>query len=601
MLLWIRRIVAGLVLVFFTLAFFYWQAGFAAEIGSMITRLQFIPAGLSSYAGRAGALFIFAGIILLTLIFGRIYCSMLCPLGILQDIAARITRRKGEHAPQHRRARPNRFAWRVGILILISLVLGCFSMISWLDPYSISARFFSAIIYPCVIEVRHILGISAQQYLWDVYPPQLLAIIILSFAIPLILALWRPRFYCNTLCPVGLILGLLSRWSPLSLRIDKSICKSCGSCTKTCKTNAINIKTQEIDSSRCIACYRCIGKCKRNAIHILPRKKATAEDSPSQKSSPMTATVAQVNCPSVQESRPSAAHTPCPKKQAEHQPRPVDKSRRALLGFGLCASIGSLIPSCKDSSARSNKLSAPIDLDPSKLGNNHADILLPPGASSIEQFLDRCTGCGLCISACPSKILRPSMSLYGWEGLMKPYMNEQAGAGICAYNCNACGEVCPEAAIQALSLERKKKLQIGLVAYKASDCIAWNESKECAKCISACPSGALKAKKVIIPELYLEQCRACHLCSSACPEGAISLIVENGRARPHFDWDKCVGCGICISACQDGALEEIELIVPELTEEKCIGCNACVIACPSKPKCALKVTARRVQIQLDEV
>lgn len=512
---------AGLLLFFLILSFF--GAVLPHDAVLWATRLQFVPAVLGVLHGKEWAILVCLSLVLLTLLFGRVFCSWICPLGILQDASRRLGNRSGRYKGKASRVTKN-YVWIrafFGLASFGSLALGSAFLLTWLDPYSIAGRGASALFH-------------GGRYGW-----LLLFLLLLSLAIPLAMAFFKGRLYCNSVCPVGALLGLLSRFAPFAPSIKKSVCTRCTSCAQVCKAHAIDLKVMEVDRTRCINCYNCVDACPHGAMG-LRRESPTAQPEQKGKAAPKAA----------------------PK---------ADPTRRALLGLGLVGGISSMLPSC---TSQGNK-------------SANAPAVIPPGAKDIKLFLDRCTGCGLCISGCPTKVLRPSLTTLGWDGVMKPYLNTEDAA--CAYDCHRCGEICPHGAIEFLPLEVKQRTQIGLAGIKNAHCDVWMQHKDCGKCALACPTKAISINKVKVPACVETECTHCELCYQACPEKAIHMENREGLLYPIIDYNKCVGCGDCVLACRSDAMDYRPAEVPVLDESLCIGCAACVQACPAQPTRAIKV------------
>ncbi len=568
-----RRLVALVVLVFFLLGFFL---PFYGDWDFWVTQLQFVPAYVGSGTEEPAALFIFLGLLALTLVFGRVFCSWLCPLGILQDLAHRFRHPSGRYKKSRARYTPNHLLIRGIFLVLTigTLIAGSNYVLSWLDPYSISTRFGTAVLQPLGAMVYQMLGYSERAADWARYAPLVLSIVVFSVLLPLGMAFAKGRLYCNTVCPVGSLLGLISRVAPCTPSIMDKTCIRCMDCTTYCKAHAIDIKNLRIDSTRCVSCYKCVGICEQGAITLAPHKPFRAPIEPAPRK------------PRKKKAPAEPKATPAP-----------DDTRRALIGLGLTGIATTLLPSCQPSAAEQD---AQYDTDPTKVGNNSMRSAIPPGAGSLNLFLDACTGCSLCITACPTKVLKPSLTTLGWEGINKPYLDYSNAA--CAYNCHICADACPEGAIKELPLEVKKRTQIGLAAVNQTHCIVWQDHKECGKCIAACPTKALKGKDVVITTIIPSTCTGCKTCVDICPVKTISLqeVEVEGVMKKIavIDYSRCIGCGECSYTCPYNAIEGTDQVSPELEEELCIGCGACVPVCPARPKRAMSVTPRAKQLLL---
>ena len=242
-----------------------------------LAKIQFWPAVLALNVA------VVAGLLILTLIFGRIYCSVICPLGIMQDIISALhgirKRNRFSFSPEKR--------WlRYGVLVvfLASCVAGINVIVSLLAPYSSYGRMVNSILRPVWTAGNNVLASLAERmdsyafYSVDVWMRSLPTLIIAAatFVIIAVLA-WRGgRTYCNTICPVGTILSFFARFSWFKVSIDGNKCVSCRLCEKNCKASAIDVKTGRIDYSRCVVCGNCIGKCNKDAIRYIHPAKAEA-------------------------------------------------------------------------------------------------------------------------------------------------------------------------------------------------------------------------------------------------------------------------------------------------------------------------------------
>lgn len=230
-------------------------------VAPWLERIQLIPA-LAAYS-----LFTFVVWLMVTLAFGRIYCSTVCPLGTLQDIAARAVRA----SRSARRRRPYRYTQPRTALryifvaaMLMALMLQNVIAVAILDPYSAYAEMCSRLFAP-------VLGIPSPAVVLLPLPATILAAVI--FGASVALAARGGRTICNTVCPVGSTLGLVSRYSVFQIDIDTDKCINCGRCEEVCKGTCINLCEHVVDGSRCVACFDCINVCPNDAIHYTNRRK----------------------------------------------------------------------------------------------------------------------------------------------------------------------------------------------------------------------------------------------------------------------------------------------------------------------------------------
>lgn len=569
-----RRIIALAALVLFFWSFVNLRNAEQAAWNTAVERLQFVPACLGALSGKAWATAILAGLVILTLVFGRVYCSFLCPLGILQDLAIRLralTGRQKKGAALRYTPPVPIVRYAVLALMLLSLFGGAALLPAWLDPYTIAARFAAAVANPLAAEANNLLAdTSAGQAAgaahtppeWARYGPTL-ALAAAFVLMPMLLAWWKGRLYCNTVCPVGALLGLLSRAPLLRLTIDENACTRCGRCLKACKAHCIDLKRRSIDTSRCVNCYNCAATCANGGLRL-------------RWANPFRQTRPPAARPAREPTLP--ADTEAPEKAVPNA------ARRAFLGAALCT-VPAALASCRPGNA--DKLSS----DPTARGDNVGDAVTPPGSRNINLFLDRCTGCGLCITACPTRVLQPALLHYGIRGVMKPRLDFTKG--FCNFDCNICAKICPEGALLPLPLPEKKKTQIALASFHRDRCIVQQNRTECGACTEHCPTKALFTKEETFPVFQHSKCTACGQCEGICPEGAVTLVVgPDRREYAVADDKKCIACGKCAKSCPSQAISIQRLFIPVLAPELCIGCGACFHACPVRPERAIQLTPR---------
>lgn len=541
----LRRVVALSVLIAFAALF----SGMVPEAYAMLfmgtPRVQVVPLVLSSLSGSLIASVVLVCLLVLTLLFGRVYCSWICPLGIMQDIVNRLVRPRGM---KHARYTPNHVFVRFFFVMaaVLSFLAGGSLLVGLLDPYTSAALAFGS------LRTLFAPAPDASPAAWSLA----CALILLGLTVPLGMAAWRGRLYCNTVCPVGSLLGLLARVAPFAPSMNAEACRRCGACLRTCKAHAIDLKHGHIDRSRCVGCYDCVGACPHHALTLFPRK-----------------------------TTPPAASA-------------ADPTRRALLGLGALSVASALIPLPLRAEGESEGISS---------ASGGSLPILPPGAGEDRaRFLEICTGCGLCIANCPTSVLRPSLTAHGWNGLLKPYLAISAAdthgtseGRYCRFDCHLCSSLCPTGALTPLSMADKQKTRIALARHVPSLCIPWQTGYECGHCAEACPTHALTLRAASVPiRDHPGACTACRRCLRVCPAGAISLQPHPEALHPErgvavVDYAKCIGCGACAAACRRHAIRVAAVQVPELHPELCIGCGACTAHCPSSPRPAIEPLASK--------
>jgi ferredoxin len=451
------------------------QQNFSTEI----LFLQFIPS-LIGFIGALGITSIgFIIIIFITLLFGRVYCSSVCPLGILQDLIIFAKRKIGKKSLKKQKfsyTKPfdkTRFVFLCAAFIL--LLFGIITGFSLLDPYSNFGRIITNLFKPVIIGLNNLLVLILELFNnYSIYPIEFKGINYFSFVFSvfvfgliLFMSINHGRLFCNSACPVGTLLGYISKLSFYKIKIDESTCKECGVCEKVCKANCIDLETNFVDETRCINCFNCLEVCPSAGI-TYQRKKAV-KDLPSESKRDFIKNVTIF-----------------------------------LLGANLISKAQEKIKVYKESTIpviRKNGIS-------------------PPGSISLEHFNDNCTACHLCVSACPTQVIQPSFLEYGLLGIMQPLMNYKIG--FCNYDCVICGDVCPTGAITNQLLDNKKLIQLGVAKFVKENCIVYSQGTDCGACAEHCPTKAVKMVLDIevnkkAPVINEEICIGCGACEYACP------------------------------------------------------------------------------------
>ena len=400
-------------------------------------------------------------------------------------------------------------ALRYGLLALaVGLFLsGGTLALSLLDPFSNFGRIVGDLLRPLYVVAHNGFGQLLESFgVYGPFPlhwkaPPLAALIFPAlFLLGLIgLSAAKGRLFCNTVCPVGALLGLVSRFALFKIRIPQDACVLCAQCSIHCKAGCIRLKTKEVDFSRCVACFNCITVCETHGIAY-----ARSEPTPFNPSTP------------VAFPRPQASHPPDATPHAALSRE--GKARRVLLRAGATALVG-LTGLPRSSSVEAK----PSNRVPTRLSNAKAWPVAPPGARDIARFNDLCTACHLCVSACPYGVLQPSLLDYGWSGLLQPRLD--FATGYCSYECNRCGQICPTGAILPLELVAKQTVQLGVAHFVRGNCIVHTDHTACGACDEYCPTKAVHMipyrDGLTIPEVRPALCVGCGACENACP------------ARPH--------------------------------------------------------------------
>lgn len=489
----IRTIFSVLVLLIFAFLFLDFRGILGEKAFAPILYLQFVPSFLKFVIAGAVTATGFIVVIILTVLTGRSYCSFLCPLGILQDAISRIGGMIKKRFRRYGYKKPWTFL-RYFILILTAgiMLLGGVYVLTILDPYSIFGRFMTFFGKPVVLVINNLLASLLGKFdIYTLYRVDIKAFELAAYIIPVaflmlvgILSLSYGRLYCNTVCPVGTFLGLLSKVSLFRIRFDEEKCTRCGRCALTCKSSCIDFLNKHVDISRCVDCFNCLDSCSEDAISygpvILKRQGKTTEDNGSSRRNFITGSL--------------------------------------LLLTGTSQMIRSQDP-------------APVPEKESTVREDRLYPVSPPGSVGIESFISRCTACSLCISTCPTSVLQPSVSEYGFASIMQPRMDFHSG--FCNYDCNRCTEVCPTGAIMPLMIEAKKLTQIGKAVFITDNCIVHTEKTACGACSEHCPTKACHMVPyegdLVIPEVNDDICIGCGACEYACPTAPYKAIFVDGN------------------------------------------------------------------------
>ena len=502
-----------------------------------------------------------------TLLFGRIYCSVLCPLGILQDCIAWLTHWKKWKWNRYRflDTRPVKYGVFLFVLILgaAGVMLPLIALLPSSNFFTIVSNVFLRIFSSVDPETAREFG-SAEHAAretgalfrpFSVDPPAAAFAFSLGiFLIVAALAAWRGRLYCNTLCPVGALLSLLGRNPLYRIALSQDMCVSCGMCAAACKGGAIDAKAKSVLAENCVMCFSCIGACKRGGVTLEKRPKMAAFSS----------------------------------------------SRRHFIGAagGVVAGAGAAL------------LVRRIE---NTLPRPSAEPAMPPGAGNAGRFHSKCVGCGICIRECEGHVLVPSVTQYGLAGFMQPVLDYSRGA--CVYDCNRCSNVCPPNALLPLSLAEKQLTRIGIASVNAVSCVG------CGLCASKCPANAIEmvsgadGRKAVVSE---ESCIGCGVCRNVCPlpDGPAITVsgvseqmlvkppeprneaenAEKNAGREKIEEKKdadapakqvavvnkkeCFSCGLCADECPVAAIAMVDGL-PNVNAEACVGCGLCAANCPA--------------------
>jgi MauM/NapG family ferredoxin protein len=428
--------------------------------------------------------------LLLTLAVGRAWCGWVCPLGTLVGwMPARRPRRSRSDIASHWR----QVKYFLLFTVLLAAALGSLTLLI-LDPIALVFQTVGSVLLP---------GLSSriaalQEWLYDIealqptvewfnthiqdsplaeqnfFLPSLL--IVLPFVVILALNAIRPRFWCRYLCPLGGLLGLVSKVAQIRYKVDEEKCKPCQLCASTCPTGAIDPERKfAASAAECTTCLDCLEICPKGAISFRGQWGLVAQP-------------------------------------------PQDPSRRQFLGSLGVAAVGAAL-----------LWAFPL------LNKREPKLVRPPGASE-EDLLSKCTRCGQCVNVCPTDAIQPSYSLAELEGLWTPMLVPRLG--YCDYSCKSCGQVCPTGAISKLTLEEKRRTVIGVARIDQERCIPWAEGRNCIICEEMCPvpekairvdeqrvdDGHGGTTSVLHPTVKEDLCIGCGICEYRCPVDGESAI-----------------------------------------------------------------------------
>ncbi|MDE7419963.1 MAG: 4Fe-4S dicluster domain-containing protein [Muribaculaceae bacterium] len=480
----IRRVLAIVSILLITPIFLDFTGTWQPLFGFM-AKIQFLPALLSLNV------IVIISLILLTLLFGRLYCSIICPLGIMQDGFGWLGKR----------AKKNRYTYSKPINILrytflavmvIAIIAGINSMVALLAPYSAYGRIASSILKPVWIWGNNLLASWAEQHqsyafynveYWQ-HGYGVLVVASVTLVALAILAWRNGRTYCNTICPVGTVLGFFSRFSLFRIVIDKSKCVNCNLCSRNCKSSCIDIANHKVDYSRCVSCFDCLEKCNKGALTFkYVGLKSERTDSDSEK---------------------------------------VDGSRRQFL------SAAAIIGTTAALSAADKTVDGGLATIEDKKIPKRKTRIAPPGAISLRNLNNHCTACQLCVSACPNGVLRPMTDI---ENFMQPESSYEIG--YCRPECTRCSDVCPTGAIRPIDTADKSSIQIGHAVWVKANCVPLTDGVECGNCARHCPTGAISMVEadngLKIPAVNTERCIGCGACENLCPARPFSAIYVEGH------------------------------------------------------------------------
>lgn len=427
-------------------------------------------------------------VVLLTILAGRFFCGWICPMGTAIDASDRLffgARKRRADSGEHTRGRLSSLKYYVLIAVLVAAVFSA-QMAYFLDPITIITRAFTFAIYP--IAQGAVGAAAATDFASDrmpfltqshYFPRDVEYFFRLNFLAAavfigiLAMGAVSRRWWCSNLCPLGALLGVLSRFS-IVRRVVKSECIHCNKCIPDCRTGAIMEDPTQYRAPECVYCYSCTDVCPKQVTTIAP-------------------TLA---------------------KEGFHPELDLNRRRTVqALGIGTAfALLGGTNVAAKASRVGKVKVSSEL-------------LVRPPGALPEDEFIDRCVRCSECMKVCPTNGLQPSLAEAGILGLWTPVLVPRVGE--CTQNCNLCSQVCSSQAIQPFEIKEKSWLFVGRAVIDRSQCIAWNSDKQCLVCDEHCSYHALyweTVDGVKRPFVDDHKCVGCGICENACPIQPLAAV-----------------------------------------------------------------------------
>lgn len=553
----IRRILAAIFVLGITWLFVD-VSGEAHHHLDWMAKIQFLPSVM------AANIVSIAIVLVLTLLLGRIYCSIICPLGVLQDVFAWVGKwkvfrknKKAKFANRYSHSPEKKWLRLVVLCLFIIMILTGFNAgMVLLAPYSSYGRMVAAFIQPIYVGINNLLAQWSEandNYLFATEEPHNNPVILLVVAgvtaiILFVLAFLHGRTYCNTICPVGTTLGYLAKFSWLKMQVEEDKCIKCGLCEKNCKASCIKVEKGQpvlFDYTRCVTCGDCETVCGKGALHLAPVRRAGKGRKPGETGKPGEPRKPGTSGNSGEAGISGKTGTSSPSPQEQ------DLSRRSFLAItGTAVAAAAL-------HAQEKTTDGGLAAIEDRKQPERKTPLTPPGSLSAANLRQHCTACQLCIANCPNRVLQPSQRL---ENFMQPEM--QYENGFCRPECTRCSHVCPTGAIRSIIPPEKTAIQIGHAVWVKENCLPAAEGQRCGSCARHCPAEAIQ----LVPlDKSLKQN----------PDDQQWYDAEGNR----MEWHDL-------------------LMIPVVNEEKCIGCGKCEYLCPARPFSAIYVEGNEVHREI---
>ena len=522
---WLRRISQGVFLALFLFLLFQttFRGSFSAAPGESIelpwtveaffyfdpfaALLTFLTT-FTVYSGLIWSLVVVG----LTLIFGRVFCGWICPMGTLNQIISWVKPSKlGKGGKRIAANRTHPMRQRVKYYLLyasIGAALAGSAIGGIFDPIALAVRSIGLALMPAS---QYVMGQTHHMTAESGVKPVVFAgdalnyvlahgvwqgtqfhyhwgwLIGLLFVAVLFMNRIIPRFWCRVLCPLGALLGVLSRFALFGMVKRDDKCTECNLCLLHCQGADSPQGFTKWRQDECHMCLNCENACPEDVIKFgfLPRRKNTV-------------------------SKPDTAR----------------RTAIATTAAGLA-----MIPAVRASGAFGPNFSA--------------KRIRPPGAVDELDFLDRCIRCGECMKVCPNNAIHPALSEGGIEGLWTPILIPRIG--YCEQSCVLCGQVCPTGAIRRFTQQERKgeegkpPIKMGTAFYDFGRCLPWAMQTPCIVCEEFCPTSpkAIWVEEVDVP---LRE-------NKHGEDGSPPKMTSVHLQRPHVDPSLCIGCGACENVC----------------------------------------------------
>ncbi len=496
------RIVVSLIIFSFLLVFFLnIHSSWIDSVSNVFLRLQFFPSLLRFLAiSFSVASLGFLLILLITLVFGRLYCSSICPMGTLQDIIINVSRRFRKKTRRRFVYNPNKkriLRYSVLAATLLFWIFGSLFLLNLLDPFSNFGKISVTLIQPVFSQLNNVLAFLLQRF--DIYAvspmlPQALPWNVVAVSVGVlgtigVMSVMRGRFFCNSLCPVGSLLGLVSSRAVYRIVFDDEGCTLCRKCEFACKAECIDSKNKTVDYSRCISCFNCFTACSNEGLRFENTLRKPAIDSETQSAG------------------------------GYHKRSFLLTLAAGILSVPALNKIGRALPY--------------EDNEPGMIPSGSQLPVTPPGSKSYDHFTSKCIACYLCVGACPTNVIVPSFFDHGLNGFMQPKLDYHKS--FCNYDCVRCSEVCPTGAITELDVSSKHIEQIGVAKFLYESCVVTVDRTDCGACSEHCPTKAVTMvpyNGLWLPEVKPDLCIGCGACEFACPtEPYKAIYVESNTVH----------------------------------------------------------------------